>query len=440
MAAATTLPEGCASIRLHPFIIRPVADDEYAIVRADGGAVVRTREMGVAVVRQLRRNPDLARVRRVIEEASGSPVDLQPLLDSLLRAGLVRAADGRTVDATRMSLRRRVRCLWRCYGDPGNRVTRAALAYLPPAYGLRVVRPLRRRLIRHSRAVPEGLQLAARVAPGWSAAPPAELRELHIRALAGQDALARMLVHAHPAALDRWMARQVSVRGTEHLDQLQKAGRGAIVAFLHHGAFPLIPVKLLSLGYSFHGFHWSVDFAGGDFAGVFRRHAEMRGWGTGEYLGLPNLPKIAALVGALRAGGIATVMPDFYSPPASDASARARAFHGEARPNLDPSTVAVSIGGARVLVHGWIGWLVRRSGAAVVPARCVVDQRGEYRVEFGSPLEWTGDMEGSARDAEAVITREVFTALSPEIVTSPEEWTFLARYRPAPRSELEKDR
>ncbi|MET0396804.1 MAG: hypothetical protein ABW277_08285 [Longimicrobiaceae bacterium] len=408
--------------------MQQVLEDDWAIVRLDGKAAVRTGPMGVEAVQLLRRNPQLSTVRLVLRSRYGHEVDLIPLLHSLHRAGLVRAGDGEAVTTVRISPLAALRCYWRCRVDLQNRIPRWLLRILPPGAALALVTPLRHRLIRRHPQFAGAAPIAARLPQGIGARDTGQVHSRHQAAMARQDCLARLLVHARPSALDRWLSRRVSLEGHEHLDLARAGGRGVIIAFLHHGPFPLVPVTLLSRGYPVHGFHWLVDFAGRDFSGIFAAHRQECGWAEGTFYGLPNLHRIAAFVRAVSAGGTALVMPDFFDPRRDGGGTRDRASQGGAPPSLSASVVEVPLGERTLLVHGWIGWLACRTGAVVLPARAW-EEAGGFRVRLGPPVQRPSGEGGSPAEQEARITRAVMGALVPQVVAAPEPWTFLSSYR-----------
>lgn len=388
---------------------------------------MRTRDIGVEAVRLIDKHAELSTVRAMLRHQHGDDVDLVPLLESLHRSGLVCAADGEDISSVRISPLAALRCYWRCRVDLSNRAPRWLLRNLPPTAALALVTPLRRRLIRRGPQLAGANRIAARLPRGAGAVDPGELQSRHLAAMARQDALARLLVNARPAALDRWLNRRVRLEGREHLDRARSGGRGVIIAFLHHGPFPLVPVTLLSRGYPVHGFHWFVDFAGRDFSRIFAAHQRECGWAAGTFYGLPNLQRIAAFVRAVSGGGIALVMPDYFDPRRDGRGARDQAYRGGSAPSLSASTVEVPLGERTLLVHNWIGWLASRTGAAVLPAQAW-EEPGGYRVRLGPPVECPAVDAGSPAEAEAQITRTVLGELVPQVVATPEQWTFLSSY------------
>lgn len=430
MSAGNAGSSGAPSIteiELHPIVFKRVLPDEWVVVRADGRAAIRTRTDGVAAIRLLRRYRSLDRVREVLSTRIKEDVDLAPLIGALRRAGLVRALNRKPVDARVFSLWVRARVYWRVHADWTERSSRALFRTLPLDLGLTLCRPIMRQEVERSRSIAPAAELLRHV-PGTPVEPANKLRERHVAAVSEQELLARALVNSTPGRLDRWLRRRVAVEGLEYLDQIRSQGRGVILAFLHHGPFPLIPVKLLSLGYPLHGFHWSVDFAGRDFNEVFASHTEQLGWGQGTFYGLPDLQKIAAFSRAIASGKTAMVMPDGFF-----ASGAATGRNWTLRPAELPSRwksslVEVEIGDRRAAIHSWIGWLLRRTGAAVLPVRCRRDSRLGYRITIAPPVTWHDDDSEDATTAETRLTREVFASLAPDILTSPAEWTFLERY------------
>ncbi|HEX2095439.1 MAG TPA: hypothetical protein VHG28_23790 [Longimicrobiaceae bacterium] len=422
------MPEHWREVRLHPFLVQEVFEGDWAVVRLDGKAVVRARAIGAEAVRLIGRYPELSTVRLMLRARYGYEVDLIPLLQSLHRAGLVRAADGEVISTVRISTLAALRCYWRCRVDLPNRVPRWLLRNLPSGVALALVTPLRRRLIGRSPQFAGASPVAARLPRDAGAADPDQVHSRRLAAMARQDTLTRLLVSARPAALDRWLGRRVRLEGQEHLDRARSGGRGVVIAFLHHGPFPLVPVKLLSRGYPVHGFHWFVDFAGRDFSRIFAAHQRECGWAEGAFYGLPNLPRIATFVRAVSAGGIALVMPDFFDPRNEGKGARDRAYRGGPQPGLPASIVEVPLGERTLLIHNWVGWLARRTGAVVLPARAW-EEAGGYRVRLGPPVECPLVDDDSPAEAEARITRAILGELVPQVIAAPEQWTFLASYR-----------
>lgn len=76
--------------------------------------------------------------------------------------------------------------------------------------------------------------------------------------------------------------------------------------------------------------------------------------------------------------------------------------------------------------------LALRTGAAVVPARCVAEPKGRYRITYGPPLEprRSGDREADARDLTARCTG----ILESWIRECPEQWLWMhRRWKTRPR-------
>ncbi len=412
----------CRKVRLHPLCVRALGRDEHLVVRLDGKAAIRTRGAGADAVRLLSRNADLRRAMHILDARLGGEVDLSTLLDALLRGGLVKEVDGRSWTAARITAVGALRCYWTLKIDPLARVPRLLFRLLPPRLSLRLAYPMRKAAVQRSGQVAFTARVRDRLPVQDGGDSEASLRERHLEAIVRQDVLARMLCDTPPRELDRWLCERVSFTGLSHFEEAKKDGRGVVLACLHHGPFPLIPVKLLSLGIALHGFHWLVDFAGRDFNELFRPHGRLRGWAEGRFYGLPSWKTLPTFVRAVCDGGTAIVMPDFYQAGPTPSGDRDRAFHGTVRVNAVRSAVPVPVGRKILLAHGWTGWLAGRAGAATIPVRCAEVGAGEYRVELLPAVPPPPHGDPAAGDE---VTRSVLAALVPDLVRHPTAWTFL---------------
>lgn len=378
----------------------------------DGRGAIRTGTLGAEAVRLFRHNTSLAAVLAQLEARHGTKFDLAPLLATLLSSGIARRVNGQPVGgSTPLRLADGFRTWWRCYVDLPTRAPHWLLRNLRPALALPAAKTLNQHRLGRSSIGRNWDQLASRTP--WHVAP-ADLPALasrHLAELAETDTLARLICYSRPEAFGRWLAEHVELTGAEHVERARQTGRGAILAFLHAGAFPLFSMKLPSIGIPFHSFNFGVHFSYRPFDEVSDGHADACGWPRSRFYFRADKSSLSSYVRAVRAGEVGVVMPD-YLDPGTGPAAGAR----------------VRVGEREILVGTFAGWLARKTGAIVIPCDTARTARG-YRLALQPPVEFTTDF--SAPDADASATREIFARLAPEVERVPESWSFLLTHTPA---------
>jgi lauroyl/myristoyl acyltransferase len=415
-------PSAWQRLVLHPLLIRRITGREYTILRADGRGGIRTRALGAETVRLLRQVESVRAARVILERDHGTRLDFTPLLESLARAGLVREADGVTVNADALAPLDIVRCFWRCQIDWAGRAPKWLGAAFPPGLALPLIRATSRRRIALS-AHARGVSRVAAALPSSTTSKDAatQLHKRHLEELAHTDSLARMVCTVAPAALARWIERKVRVEGLDHVTRARDAGRGVIIAGLHAGAYPITIPTLLWAGVPFHTFNFGMRLVERKPGEVFAEHSRTLGWAESQFYYEPTQRNISRYVREVRGGGVGLVMPDYFAPDAVPASGRR-------------TEVSVPFGDRRILIHAFAGWLARTTGALVIPAEARREARGGFRVCFGPAMDPTPSGE---EDGDAGVTRRIFGLLAPSIVQSPEHWNFLGTCTQAPGGEGE---
>lgn len=421
---------GRKAVSLHPCFVCPVTTEEYAVVRADGRGAIRTRAAGVEAIHWLHQLGCLDAVRSIMSERHESEVDLSPLVDSLIRAGMVRSVDGADLSAPGFRVRDVPRCWWRCRVDLPTRLPRLLFRLLPPALALPLaVRVRRRRVARssHVRALGEIESRLPRAVP--SEALP-EIAGRHVVALARNDAIVRMVCATPTRPLGAWLERRVRLDGFEHLAAARAGGRGSIVALLHHGPFGLLLPALLVRGVALHSFNFGVEFAERPFHEIFDDHARTGGWARPRFYYSPTPANLRQYVQAIAGGSVGILMPDYHSGAGERTTYQQ--YRGIASRSGRGTAVPVPVGRNQMLVHAFAGWVVRRTGAAVVPCTSTESSNG-YVFRFHPPLRFGPEVLQQIDDASVV--RDIVAALTPAIEAEPEQWAFLLNYTRATPSE-----
>ncbi|MFB9429657.1 phosphatidylinositol mannoside acyltransferase [Streptoalloteichus tenebrarius] len=235
----------------------------------------------------------------------------------------------------------------------------------------------------------------ARVVPTAS---PAELDDLVRRAL---RSYARYWCEAFrlPSTDHRALHRRLdpSLRGSEHLDAALEAGRGAIVVLPHSGNWDAAGVWLVG-----HSGTFTTVVERLRPESLYRRFLAYR-----ESLGfeiLPTtggpVPPVAVLARRLRRNGVVCLVADR---------------------DLSSTGVDVTFFGERARMPAGPAHLAARTGAALLPVRCLFAGERDYDIAIHPPVPVPG------REAVAEATQAVADVFAADIASRPEDWHMTQR-------------
>jgi lauroyl/myristoyl acyltransferase len=414
-------------VELFPLHVEPFGD-AFRVIRKGGRSAVATRGAGLEAVRLLQMGLPLAEVRRELarrHHVAPEAVDLQPLLESLRRANLIRRVDGRVVGEDEATLAARLRFFWLFSAAP--RLLRLA-GRLPVSLHRHALHGFHSNAQWHPTRDKRERARAnmAAVLPGARGSRLRRLSRDYYRHLIWNIADVEALVGRPPEVIDAWLARHTAVRGLEHLEEARRQRRGVLLCGFHFSCIRLIPFLLARCGCSVTTMG-AINLHLGRTA-LTAQVDELRGrfpqWGRLEFVDNLDLRSVSTLVRRLRDGETVISYPDVYSLSGDeDDGVRARArFFGVVRSRF-PRSAAV----ARLFSHAfemteWLGWLAARTGAPVVPLVLVRPQPGRLEMTLEPPFTIEASTEsGHARVQEAV-NHEVARVLERWVARFPSQW------------------
>lgn len=413
-------------IVLHRLVIRRMRAGLVVIIRLDGASAIRVDDRGAEAVRLIRRFRTQVAVQRELERRHGASYDISEILGALKQARMIRRWGSARLNCDRLQPLRIALCLWKGWLDVRHRLPTAFCRVLPPALALPLAGAVRRGVIAATLRRTGVAEYARRLPLSADDAAAAEGMGRHLESLTRGDVVARLMCEARSRPLGAWLVDRMTVSGEEHLHAARAEGRGAIVALLHQGPFPVIIPKLMSMGNAVHSFNFGVDFASSSFNDIMQRWSRELGYPPSRSYQTATPSNISAYLRGVASGGVGMLTLDYYTHVQSLAAPAGPGGEAAARGRRE-TAVEVPFGRRTMLIHTFAGFLARRSGAPVVPCACTWDAVGRPRLTFGPavPLAREG-----ADDAS--LTRQIFAAFAPDIVARPEEWTFLLRYVAGP--------
>ncbi len=358
-------PDPVPVIELNPLTIRR-AGAEYLVHAGIPGRFLAANGAALEVIERWRGSPQHRPTR------PGGTAELQSLIASLTWIGALRSVDGIPIAPPSRSLVERAKALL-----PRGRTLRhhalcAISKHLPPRMALSLSAELTQRALRSSRALDISAKAMIRERGLTRSLQSDRYVRRHEKAASRQDALVRLAYYASPDTLSRFLTRDVTVDGTQHLADALALGRGAIVVALHAGAFPIIPLWLAATQSDTVMFHYGITTHHVNLGILFDRHKRECAWGNVSIFSSASTSDVKKVVARVRAGAIALVLPDYAPHTNSPNSTHSRAGHAPFE--------------ARAPSLRWLGWLVRISQAPVIAAdaRFPARRGSSYRMTFAS--------------------------------------------------------
>jgi lauroyl/myristoyl acyltransferase len=165
--------------------------------------------------------------------------------------------------------------------------------------------------------------------------------------------------------------------------------------------------------------HFGVHFGGVPHEKVFDTHAQVCGWAPVVVHRKASLKTISQLARTLKAGGVVCMSADYCRP-----AMRQNGPEGNDRGERQ-TMIGVTLGGRRISVENFVGWLAATTGAMVLPATSHRTSRGRYTVELQPALDLGNPGKLSSRDFASAVTRSVVAALDADVAANPLQWAFL---------------
>jgi lauroyl/myristoyl acyltransferase len=405
-------------VRFHRLLIRKGREGIYYVTRWGGKSQFATREQGIEAIRALKAGQSVGEVEKALAP-SGKTLSINPLLQSLLRADLIRSINGLTVSKAKFAPFTMVKFLFRFHVLP------RCLAVVPrwpipiQRHALYVVtclgslRPLKRR----AQTAEENIRTTALEVPK-------SFRNSYLHHLLWNIADTDTVFTSSPSRARHWLDRRVQWAGRENIDRARSLRKGVICAGFHFSASRFVAPLLMSRGLAVN--MTATPSPNVDLAKSIRWHDEFcsidsRG---GKFRQIPNvdIASVKELLAALARNEVVLTYPDMHTiNPNSDEETRKRcAFFGVVTAGFEPPTITASIGGSDARMNEWAGWLAAQSGAPVLPVVLLRVAVGQFLMCIEPPI--MTPIEGTRSELADAINSELFRALDRYIQAHPSQW------------------
>lgn len=397
---------GASTLRLCSFAVKG-RGDHYSVISREGRQAINTSKAGVEAVRLLAAGRSVADTQRALGRAYGHPaeeIDLAPLLATLFASGFVQTLDGRPIARVAAPAGHRLRAwLTLLVWSP---LLELALKQLP----LRLALPLVYWWFARAPNPELGRRIAAnlRLAPDLDHAPGevARIAAEHRQALRKQFCDRLLLGSLPPRRARRWLAGQVRVSGLEHLARSAARGNGTILCSFHMGSYGLIPFVL---GARRVAVTLYVGFGEEARADVATWLADRARHGDAYPVQLARgAMGLRLLLRCLERGETVLLYCD-RAP-------------GEAVPSSGHAAgrIRVPFLGTRIWSARGVGWLQRRTGAAVLPAVLLWEGGLGHHLHIEPEITAQGAT-GALQQVDAVVTA-VHRVLERYVRREPAQW------------------
>jgi lauroyl/myristoyl acyltransferase len=403
---------------LHRLLIHKGNAGIYYVTRWGGTSQIATRDVGIAAIRALKSTKSVGQIEGSLATDGAIP-SLRPLLQTLLRANLIRSVDGVATSTPDFNLMRLGKALCRLYPLP---LYLALIRRLP----IRIQR--RCRYVATYLSSHESMQRRAATAEANIRRTSLEVAKhfkreyLHhlLLNIADSDAVfASTAIEAR-----RWLERSTVWEGFEHIEQARSLGRGVICAGLHFTASRLVAPLLLTRGLNV--YMTATPSPSVNVAESVRWHGGFRciDPGAGEFHQIPQvaLTAVKGLFRALSRNDLVLTFPDMHTiNPGSDDETRKRcAFFGISSSPFQQPTISVNIAGVEARMNEWAGWLAAQSRAPVVPVALVRTGSGHFVLKFLPPIVCQASHDPVQRAAD--VNTKLFQVLDHYVRVYPSQW------------------
>jgi lauroyl/myristoyl acyltransferase len=207
-----------------------------------------------------------------------------------------------------------------------------------------------------------------------------------------------------PGRLRRWLTGEVRVSGLEHLARARAGRDGIILCSFHLGSYGLVPFVLAARGVAVTVY---VGFGTEERADLASRLADLAGRGdaypvriVGGRFGLRELAR------CLKRGE--TVLLYCDQMPGGEGSSPSAA-----------GWIRVPFLGTRIWGPRGLGWLRRKTGAAVLPVALLWEGRWGHHLRIDPELAGLGPSQSNDIDA---VVMEAYRALERHVRRDPAQW------------------
>jgi lauroyl/myristoyl acyltransferase len=405
-------------IGLHRLLIRRGRAGTYYVTRWGGRSQIATREAGITAIQGLKSRQSVEEIEKSLARNSNRP-SLQPLLQALLNANLVRTIDGVAVSRPDFHPANFAKSLCRLYLLPGCFRLMKLLPARIHRWGLYAVTCLN-----SHRSLGLRASTAEANARTTSLQVPKHFRRQYLHHLLLNIADTEAVFTARPMEARRWLEQATVWHGFENIEKARSLGKGLILAGFHLSASRLLAPLLLSRGLNVH--MTATPSPSVDIAESIRWHRDFCSVDpdAGEFHQIPQIsPKVVKdLFGALSRNDVVLTFPDMHTiNPNSDEATRMRcAFFGVASSPFKAPTIRIELAGVEARMNEWAGWLAAQSGSPVVPVVLVRAKSGRFVLTVSPPIVCPCSDDPAMRGA--AVNRDLFQTLDRYVRAYPSQW------------------
>lgn len=414
---------------LFPVLFHRISEEDVMIYRIGGPTIttVATSTVGARAVRILSRGKTLGQVKKILSSELGiktENLDLQPVVDAMVKARIVRRVDGRQVEAGGP---RAAQVLGQAFQFAYQLATEwarsSAIRYLPPKLShMALFWAARKR----SPAMPSPLVLTNLERALGSTLPPQALEAIALRHASEQlsrNIDSHLLRNLPPATMVRWLRDSTVVSGMEPLLELRKQGRGAILCGFHFGAPQLLVPLLWRHGLSFTGAAAVPPFRGKAMPPKLVLDQNylkggVPGCGSVTWYSRFSFRGFLEMMKAVERGENVLLFPDGYFERPNREIAR---YFGHLAAEYTPSRIAVPFLGQSIQANSMVPWLWLQTKVPLFPVKLLRRKGASFDVVIEPALEL------EQTDTMQIAAVKLYSALERDIRLHPAPWNYWGR-------------
>jgi lauroyl/myristoyl acyltransferase len=418
-------------IKLFPLYIHRYGDGNFRVIRRGGRSVMATRKAGLDAIEMMNRGLGLREIRDTLGRKYGddnSTVNLKPLLNSLLKANLIKRIDGRPVCRNEVTVSSFLDFCLRFYLLP--RVTRFSKRFLPLSllrwvlyriFFFELKRPTKQK-------VKNAAENMGRLLTDHSAVEIERNRKEYYSHLVKNVVDLESLMPRDPVEMDRWLEKNSRCFGLENLDLALAQKKGVLLCGFHFSSIRMIPAILIKHGYSFTtmgaiNLHIGLDK-------MVKKADETReslsGYGHIDFMPNLDIKGITSLIERLRRGEIVISYPDVYSIDINqdpETQERSRFFNvARAGTEFQKSKFKADFFQHSVYMTEWLGWLYSLTATTVLPVVLIRREDDKLDLVIEKPIEIDEDLVLDRSKAREAMNAKVFAALERYVAAYPAQW------------------
>lgn len=409
------------AIILHRVHTVKYGDDNYLLVRWGGSSMAATRLPGLQAMRLLN-GRTIGEARRLLQDLfdSSSPPNLQPLLQVLVDANIIKRVNGARISKPEVTFFTISRFLYLYYVSPLLRRMAQRLlpiGTLPHAFFWINYIGNRRRIRGQLTAAASNIEA---IFGDLSDDKIKALQREHYLYIARTKLDPEFLIERQAKEVHLWMEKHIRCQGLNQLREV--AQQGVVAGIPHMHRFSLAPLVLLKNGFN-------VCFMGTSSIRTsiqkrrewYNQFSQLPGYGRLEAFPNSNLDSLRRAMHLIKQGYVLVTHPDAALLPFTDEAMRQRMhFFKMDYSGLTPTTIRVNLRHHVLSAEVLFFWLAAYSGAAFCPAVIVPgDKLSELRVD--PPIDSGGENLSTAERTE-VLARAFYSFWEKHLTEYPAQW------------------